>query len=153
LKIAVPLFENRIAPRLCFAREILFFSIDAEKKDTSNVQLKYHTENTEKIIEIDYGMSFLDLTKWLKNQAVDIVLCCGINRQASYLLQAMGIEVVQGLTGEARQVIEDFLANPCRGQWHGAGIGYFTGTCLGPMRRRRRGREFGRNGNRRRGRK
>ena len=104
MTIAVPVLNHRIAPRLCFARDILVFSAPG-----------YGTlQGSEKIVSLEVQPTFLEFAKFLKEQGVEVVLCCGVNRQARYLLEAMGMEVVTGLTGDAREVAQAFLDDPER---------------------------------------
>ena len=48
--------------------------------------------------------------KWFERQQVDVVLCCGVNRQASATLEARGVTLIWGLTGEAEQIVADYLS-------------------------------------------
>jgi len=133
-RIAVPLLGTRIAPRLCHAQDLLIVSTaDGEVGERQQINVG----------ESGGVWAFVD---WFCRQQIDLVLCCGVNAQAQKTLNARGVEVVSGLTGEAEEVVSEYLtgtlepptwgdpARCTRRHRHGAGKG------------RRRGGQRGRGG-------
>ena len=53
--------------------------------------------------------------KFLAEQGVDMLICCGIGPKALELMQHYGIEVIAGIEGDIASVIEMFLKNELRG--------------------------------------
>jgi len=98
MRIAIPLIGTRVAPRLCLARDVLVL-------ETTDGELR--AQRQIHVGRLSDPWAFLE---WLAQQAIDLVLCCGVTRQACATLSARGVHVVWGLTGEAEQIAADFLA-------------------------------------------
>jgi predicted Fe-Mo cluster-binding NifX family protein len=97
VKIAVPLFGTRIAPRLCFATELLLvLAGDSEAMDCRNLNVGQFPDH----------QSFVN---WVVQQGIGVVLCCGVNHRTSAELVSRGIQVVCGLTGESTEVVRAYL--------------------------------------------
>ena len=139
MRIAIPLMGSRIAPRLCFAQDLLL--VQAENGEV-------HEQERVHVGRLPGPWAFLE---WFERQRVDLVLCCGVNRQASSSLGARGVQVIWGLTGEADQVVADFLGGQLDkyapgsvGPDLGTGRGFGPGGARGQAGRRGRGRGGGR---------
>jgi predicted Fe-Mo cluster-binding NifX family protein len=50
-----------------------------------------------------------ELLERISREGVDVVICCGVNRQASALLDSQGVQVLWGITGEAEEVVSAYL--------------------------------------------
>jgi predicted Fe-Mo cluster-binding NifX family protein len=134
-RVAIPLFENEIAPRFCFAQEILLVEI-REKKET-----------LRKFIPFQGDESFLSRLRILQGWKVRTLLCGGFNRKFLAQVEGAGIRVIWGLLGPAEQALEAYLTGAplpfrprCqgRGQVRGQGRGQRRGPRGGGCARRRR---------------
>ncbi|MCP4600026.1 MAG: hypothetical protein GY847_05720 [Proteobacteria bacterium] len=93
--VDVPLFGQDVAPRFGFAERFLIAEILFEKlvrEDDIELAVK----------------GWVDRLGTLKNLGVDTVLCGGFNRLFLPLAQDLGIEVIAGVVGNARQELEAF---------------------------------------------
>lgn len=124
MRIALPLFGSDIAPRFCFAREMLVVDL-VEGKETSRRHVMFGHE---------YGPQRI---RTLSEYGVKVILCSGFNRHFLPLAQESGIEVVWGLQGDIEDLIERFLSGKLKTQprpYRGSGC---------KRRRRRRSKSRG----------
>ena len=103
MNIAVPMMGIRVAPRLCFAQDILLVrAADGAASELKQVHVG----------PLSDPWAFIE---WVERQQVEVVLCCGVNRQACATLDARGITVIWGLTGEAELVVSEYLEGQLSG--------------------------------------
>jgi len=96
MKIAIPLFGNRISPRFDFSPEIWIITV----------------ENGEFINQERLPMANLNLRQRLEqitSNGVDKVICGGIDDFSLNQLGCRGIDVVQDVMGEAEAAFELFM--------------------------------------------
>ena len=114
MKIAIPIFENRISPRFDFSPEMWVIEVERgevareEKLSTANLNLPQRLEQITSI-------------------GVDKVICGGIDGLSRNQLGSRGIDVVQDVIGDAEIVFDLFMKGRLR-----------PGRCC----ERRRGRGF-----------
>lgn len=98
LRVGIPLFEDEVSPRFCFAERMLVVSLD-----DSGVVVGRET--------VGLGPAWLpDRLVLLAEERIAVLLCGSFN--AAFLPQAerLGVRVVWGLSGPAEQCLERFLA-------------------------------------------
>jgi len=111
MRVGIPLFEDEVSPRFCFAPRMLVVTLD----DAGAVAARE---------TVDLGPAWLPgRVALLAEQKIGLLLCGGFN--ADFLPQAerLGVRVVCGLSGPAEQCLERLLAgelpataDPCRGR-------------------------------------
>jgi len=125
VRIAVPVFGEDVAPRFCFAREMLVVDLDGERETGRRFVLFGNGRWAQRI-------------RLLEDLGVDVLLCGGFNRRLQPMAVQAGIEVLWGQRGEAETIIEAYrsgtLDAPERrpGRRHAGGAG-------GRRRMRRKG--------------
>jgi len=114
MKIAIPIYENRISPRFDFSPEMWIVEVERgevvgqEKLSTANLNLPQRLEQ-------------------VTSNGVDKLICGGIDSFSRNQLGSRGIDVVQDVIGDAGIVIDLLMRGRLR-----------PGLCCG----RRRGRGF-----------
>jgi predicted Fe-Mo cluster-binding NifX family protein len=114
MKIAIPIFQNMIAPRFCYATSFAVFELDSdgESKRVQDLNL--------------LGCDWVDKLDRLTESGVGVLLCSGFNRSFLPKAESVGIEVVAGLAGAPEEIVralfeqrlDDFLVGP-RGKGFG----------------------------------
>jgi len=97
MRVAVPLFENDVAPRFCFAREMLVATID-DGRVASRERL---------LVE---ALPWPERIRRLEELGVTVVLASGFDRYQIPMASARGIRVYCGLGGSADAVLEAYCA-------------------------------------------
>ncbi len=115
--VAVPLFGQDVAPRFGFADSFLIAEI------VDNQVLR-----ADQVVTIADG--WVSRLGQLRDLGIEVLLCGGFNRAFVPLAEELGVSVLAGLVGEARQVLEAFAR----------GEATPTFSCNGMGRRRRAGR-------------
>jgi len=114
MKIAIPIFENRVSPRFDFSPEMWIVEVERgevvsqEKLSAANLNLPQRLEQ-------------------VTSNGVDKVICGGIDPFSRNQLGSRGIDVVQDVIGDAEVVFDLFMKGRLR-----------PGFCC----ERRRGRGF-----------
>ena len=96
MKIAIPVFENRISPRFDFAPTLLLFNIEGERI----------TEWKEISCEENDGIQRISK---LKELGVEILICGGLPQYLSGMLNDSGIKVIPWVTGNVSEALSLFL--------------------------------------------
>jgi predicted Fe-Mo cluster-binding NifX family protein len=95
-KIAVPVFEWRVAPRLDTAEKMLFATVeDGKVVDEEEVRI--------------VGVHPLNIAHWFRDEGIEVVICCGVDATCSSLLLENGIDLVSWIAGNAREAIRAYL--------------------------------------------
>jgi predicted Fe-Mo cluster-binding NifX family protein len=101
MKIAIPIFENRISPRFDFSPEMWIIEVERgevvsqEKLPTANLNLPKRLEQ-------------------ITSNGVDKVICGGIDGFSRNQLGSRGIDVVQDVIGDAEIVFDLFMRGRLR---------------------------------------
>jgi predicted Fe-Mo cluster-binding NifX family protein len=101
MKIAIPIFGNRISPRFDFSPEIWVIEVERgkvvgqEKLSTANLNLPQRLEQ-------------------VTSNGVDKVICGGIDGLSRNQLGSRGIDVVQDVIGDADIVFDLFMRGRLR---------------------------------------
>ena len=101
MKVAIPIFENRISPRFDFSPEMWVIEVEGgkvvkqEKFSTTNLNLAQRLEQ-------------------ITSNGVDKVICGGIDGLSRDQLGSRGIDVVQDVIGDADIVFDLFMRGRLR---------------------------------------
>ena len=114
MKIAIPVFENRISPRFDFAPGFGLYDIEGKRI----------TGSREIFCE---GWSDIERVAKLKGFAVDILICGGLPGYLQSILIKSGIKVIPWIAGNVSDALSLFL----RGRLN-------AGMVICPGRRKRR---------------
>jgi predicted Fe-Mo cluster-binding NifX family protein len=101
MKIAIPIFGNRISPRFDFSPEVWIIDVEGgevvrqEKLPTANLNLPQRLEQ-------------------ITSNGVDKVICGGIDGFCQSQLGSRGIDVVQDVIGDAESVFDLFMRGRLR---------------------------------------
>jgi predicted Fe-Mo cluster-binding NifX family protein len=101
MKIAIPIFENRISPRFDFSPEMWLIEVERGKVVG---QEKFSTANLNLPQRLDQ----------ITSNGVDKVICGGIDGLSRDQLGSRGIDVVQDVTGDADIVFDLFMRGRLR---------------------------------------
>ena len=105
MRIAVPLFKDRISPHFCTSAEILLADIVGRKITDERKAYWEELVPSEKIEK-------------LKRWGVDVLLCGGIAAFNKRKIKSLGIEVVSELRGKAKEILEQWLRQFPAGNSH-----------------------------------
>ena len=128
MKVAIPLFKDRISPRFDFCPEIWIIELNNGK-----------VINQEK-----WPMESFNLQQRLEqltSKRVDKIICGGIDSFCMDHLGNMGIDVIHNVAGEAGEVLNLFISGLLRPGFYcngKRGRGFY-GWRRGPRRRRNMG--------------
>jgi predicted Fe-Mo cluster-binding NifX family protein len=96
MKIAIPLFINRISPRFDFAPMLVLFRVEKEKI----------VESREISCE---GWNDMERVTRLRELGVDTLICGGLPNHFLGLLNHNGIKVIPWIAGDANEALTLFL--------------------------------------------
>jgi len=95
-KIALPLFGERIAPRLDTAQRLRFVTVrDGIVEDTEDVTV--------------VGVHPLKLAHWLRDEGVGVLICCGIDRMTSRMFHDSGIRLIPRIGADADLAVRAYI--------------------------------------------
>ena len=118
MKIAIPVFENRVSPRFDHAPGVLLVTADADAAKVIDArEIAFQSPR--------YG----ERIQQLKACQVDVVICGGITTDMETLFEASSIRVIQWVTGDVQDVLRLFMQHRL-----------VPGTMLCPGRRAKRWR-------------
>ncbi|MGI5861024.1 MAG: NifB/NifX family molybdenum-iron cluster-binding protein [Myxococcales bacterium] len=98
LRIGIPLFDDEVSPRFCFAESMLVVTVAEDGAELSRET-------------VSLGSTwFPDRLALVAARGIAVVVCGGFN--AAFLPQAeqLGIRVISGIAGDAEQALARFLA-------------------------------------------
>ncbi|OGP93058.1 MAG: hypothetical protein A2157_17160 [Deltaproteobacteria bacterium RBG_16_47_11] len=101
MKIAIPIFENRISPRFDLSPEMWFIEVERGKV-VKQEKLSSATLNLPQRLE------------QIGSNGVDKVICGGIDGFSRNQLGSRGIDVVQDVIGDAEIVFDLFMRGRLR---------------------------------------
>lgn len=96
MRVALPLFGNRVAPRCLHAESMLLASID---KGKVNSQLLHNTS----------GLSSSEKVELLVNLGIDVIICGAAPEDFREEAQARGIAVITNIAGEAEDILTQLV--------------------------------------------
>ncbi|MFH0814463.1 MAG: NifB/NifX family molybdenum-iron cluster-binding protein [Pseudomonadota bacterium] len=96
MKIAIPLFNNRVSPRFDFAPSLLVAAIE-------NNQIRERKEIALK------GFNLFQRCSILKDLGVNTLICGGIQDFLTRSLDFTSVKVISPISGDAEEVLQRFL--------------------------------------------
>jgi len=99
-KIIIPIFDNQLAPRFDLAGEALVVSVIRETSVMGRVE--------EKVIVVDTP-SAEAMCRLAVKEAVQTVICAGIEKEFFDFLEWKGIRVLDDICGPVDTILEAFL--------------------------------------------
>ncbi len=96
MRVAVPLFKDRISPHFCTSAEVLLVDIKGERIIDERKTYWEELTPSEKIEK-------------LKLWKVNVFLCGGITTFNKRKIKSLDIEVISELRGKAKEVLEQWL--------------------------------------------
>lgn len=101
MKIAMPIFQERISPRFDFSPEMWIIEVEGAEV------VRKETFST---LSFDPHQRMEQLT----SKGVEKLICGGIDRFSARELGGRGIEVIQDVIGEAEAVLDQFVKGTLR---------------------------------------
>lgn len=100
---AIPLFGDEVAPRFCFAPELLVVEVDGgEVVGRARVSM--------------VGLPWPERLWLLESRHVELLLCGGLDRRVMPVVRGLGVRVVFGLVGDAEELIARLLRGELAGR-------------------------------------
>jgi predicted Fe-Mo cluster-binding NifX family protein len=96
MKIAIPIWKDRISPVLDTASRLLIVEVEAQREESRFETYLSEPELPRRCIRI-------------QGLGVDLLICGAISRPYSTLLAASGIDVIQGISGHPEDVLQAYL--------------------------------------------
>jgi len=96
MRIAIPIWEDRISPVLDTASKLLILE-DKTQKESSRSEAD--------LLEQDISQR----CSFIRKLDLDVLICGAVSRQFSDMLKASGIEVISGISGPAEEVLDAYL--------------------------------------------
>ncbi len=96
MKVAIPRFQERVAPCFEYSATIAIFTI----------------EDGRVIEQQDFSLQSrlaLDRVRLLRDQEVDVLICGGLENSFEDLVKARGIEVISWVSGEVEMLLRRYL--------------------------------------------
>lgn len=97
MKLAIPVFDDDVAPRFCSASE---FVVAETSLDGS--------PSIRRVVFPDEPWS--TRLKRLSDGGISVLLCAGFNQHYLPIAEGFGIRVISGLAGKAAQLVEAFYS-------------------------------------------
>ena len=97
MKVAIPRFEERVAPCFEYCATMAIFTI----------------ENGQIVEQIDFPLHSrvpFDRVRLLRDQGVETLICGGVQEVFEGFLQANGIRSICWVSGNVEELLRDFLA-------------------------------------------
>ena len=97
MRIAVPDWKGRVSPVFDVARQVVVVDLDSGRESRRTTQSLAQTLLPLKADE-------------LAREGVHVLLCGGISAPLLRMLQARGVQVIPGISGNVDQVLQGYLA-------------------------------------------
>ena len=97
MKIAIPIWEDRISPVLDTASRLLIVEVEEKGKELSRFQIY--------LDEQDLVRRCLRIRKL----EIDILICGAISYTFSRMLAASGIDIIPEISGRAKEILDAYL--------------------------------------------
>ncbi len=96
MRIAVSIWEDKVSPLLDTASKLLVIE-NALQREISRFEVY--------LLEQDISQR----CHFIRGLNINVLICGGVSRQLSGLLEASGINVISGISGPAKDIIESYL--------------------------------------------
>ena len=95
MNIAISIWEDKISPLLDTASKLLIIENETQKESPRYEVYLLKQDISKKC-------------RFMQSLNIDVLICGGVSRQFSEMLKASGIEVISGISGPARDVLEAY---------------------------------------------
>jgi predicted Fe-Mo cluster-binding NifX family protein len=95
MRIAISIWEDKISPLLDTASKLLIIE-NKTQKESSRYEVHLLKQDISK------------KCRFMQSLHIDVLICGAVSRQFSEMLKASGIEVISGISGPARDVLETY---------------------------------------------
>jgi predicted Fe-Mo cluster-binding NifX family protein len=95
MRIAISIWEDKISPLLDTASKLLIIENETQKEFS-----RYEVH----LLKQDISKK----CRFIQSFNIDVLICGAVSRQFSEMLKASGIEVISGISGPARYVLEAY---------------------------------------------
>ena len=96
MKVAFPVWEERVSPVLDTASKLLIINFEDQRE-----------ASREEVLMDEQGLSLKSLR--IQSQKVDELICGAVSRPFARMLAASGIQVIQGISGRIEDVLVAYL--------------------------------------------
>jgi len=96
MRIAIPIWEDKISPVLDTASKLLIIDDKTQKKSS-----RFNANLLEQ--DMSQRCSFI------RKLDLDVLICGAVSRQLSGMLKASGINIISGISGPVEDVLEAYL--------------------------------------------
>ena len=96
MRIAVPIWEDKVSPVLDTASKLLIIESETQKEVS-----RFEANLLEQ--EISQRCSFI------RGLELDVLICGAVSRQFREMLKACGIKIISGISGPAEDVLDAYL--------------------------------------------
>jgi predicted Fe-Mo cluster-binding NifX family protein len=96
MKIAMPVWEDRISPLFDVARQFLVVEVENKQKQMSRT------------VSLENGWPSTRVSQ-MADLGIEVLICGGISRLLADLIHASGVTVISQIKGEPDQVLEGYL--------------------------------------------
>jgi predicted Fe-Mo cluster-binding NifX family protein len=97
MRLAVPIWEDKVSPVL----------------DTAAKLLILETSDREKISRVEADLSEQDISRRcyrIRMLEVDVLICGAVSRSFADLLKASGIDVIPGISGDIEDILQAYFS-------------------------------------------
>jgi predicted Fe-Mo cluster-binding NifX family protein len=95
MRIAISIWEDKISPLFDTASKLLIIENETQKES-----YRYEVH----LLKQDLSKK----CRFMQSLQIDVLICGAVSRQFSEMLMASGIEVISGISGPARDVLETY---------------------------------------------
>ena len=96
MRIAIPIWEDKISPVLDTASKLLIID-DKTQKQSSRFEANLFEQDMSQRCSFIRGLE------------LDVLICGAVSRQLSEMLKACGIKIISGISGPAEDVLNAYL--------------------------------------------
>jgi len=96
MRIAIPIWEDKISPVLDTASKLLVIDDETQKES-------FRFEASLRELDMSQRSSFI------RKLDLDVLICGAVSRQFSEMLKTCGIKIISGISGPAEDVLEAYL--------------------------------------------
>jgi len=96
MRIAIPIWEDKISPVLDTASKLLVIDDETQKES-------FRFEASLRELDMSQRSSFI------RKLDLDVLICGAVSRQFSEMLKACGIKIISGISGPAEDVLDAYL--------------------------------------------
>jgi len=96
MKVAIPRFEEKVAPCYEYSATIAIFTLDGGEV-ASQADFRLESRNV------------FDRLRLLRDQQVDVLICGGVQNTFEDMLKASGVHVISWVSGSVEDLLQQYL--------------------------------------------